>query len=567
MEKRPQPREYVPLLGTSSAFCPGSVGTASCEAVAHDLRARRSRLGWGKGFGVPLCGSSWASDGSNRKPLVKSQKGQESTARRGPLRGLAFRLAAVLVGLAPFVVAEGVFTLLDWGRADVHDDPFVGFRAVYPLFELSRDGTRYEIARSRLGYFRPESFSAQKPPGGFRIFSLGGSTVQGRPFAIETSFTTWLKISLTAADPGRKWEVVNCGGVSYASYRLVPILEELLDYQPDLIILYTGHNEFLEDRTYQHIKHVPAALAWPGQLLAKTRTFVLLDHACQHLRGRSPQDALKDRPVLEAEVDAMLENEGGLALYHRDETWRRDVIEHFRYNLRRMVELSRDAGVPLVLVNPVCNLRDCPPFKSQHRDGLGAEDLARWQSLVDRAVGCPDADAERAIALLTEAMAIDDQYAALHYLLAKRYDDLGRNDKARASYIRAKELDVCPLRILEPMNEAILDIASSTRKTGTMLVDVRKFYDEHSDAGIPGSYLLVDHVHPSIAGHQLIANLLADELVRCGFLQPVEDWQATRDRRYREHLASLDELYFSKGQERLEMLRRWTQGYAGARKR
>jgi len=34
-----------------------------------------------------------------------------------------------------------------------------------------------------------------------------------------------------------------------------------------------------------------------------------------------------------------------------------------------MVERTRRAGVPLLLVNPVANLCDCPPFKTQHRDG------------------------------------------------------------------------------------------------------------------------------------------------------------------------------------------------------
>jgi lysophospholipase L1-like esterase len=478
-------------------------------------------------------------------------------------RKVTFRVAAVLVGLMPLVAAEGAFRLLDWGHADVHDDPFVGFHAVYPLFEPNADGSRYEVARSRLGYFRPDSFAAHKPPGEFRIFCLGGSTVQGRPFAIETAFSTWLEISLQAAEPTRTWEVVNCGGVSYASYRLVPILEEVLQYEPDLIILYTGHNEFLEDRTYAHIKHLPTAVAWPLEKAAQTRSFVLLNQACRRLRGDATGDPPRGRPILESEVDAMLEHEGGLGQYRRDPEWRQDTIEHFRYNLRRMVTLAREAGVPILLVNPVSNLRDCPPFKSEHRAGLTAEDLARWQSLVDDASGYRGVDLPKAPSRLQQALAIDDQYAGLHYLVARCCDDLGMMDEARAAYLQAKELDVCPLRIIEPINEAVLETAASTSEAGTMLVDVRKYYEDHSEGGIPGNYLLVDHVHPSIAGHQQIANLLAEELIRRGFLKPGADWPQTRDRRYAEHLESLDDLYFAKGQERLEMLRRWTHGGAG----
>ena len=38
------------------------------------------------------------------------------------------------------------------------------------------------------------------------------------------------------------------------SYRLLLILEKCLQYKPDLFIVCTGHNEFLEDRSYAHLK-------------------------------------------------------------------------------------------------------------------------------------------------------------------------------------------------------------------------------------------------------------------------------------------------------------------------
>ena len=59
-----------------------------------------------------------------------------------------------------------------------------------------------------------------------------------------------------------------------------------------------------------------------------------------------------------------------------------------------------------------------------------------------------------------------------------------------------------------------------------------------------------------------VAPALADELVRQGLVQPVSDWTESRDRRFREHHASLDDFYFAKGLERLERLRCWTQGKA-----
>ena len=150
--------------------------------------------------------------------------------RRAPCRCLRLRGSAVWPAGEPPPASE---------------DPFVGFSATRPLFALSEDDSRYEIAKGKLTHFQPDSFAAHKPAGEFRIFCLGGSTVQGRPYSIETSFTSWLELSLQAADPSRTWRVVNCGGVSYATYRLVPMLEEVLNYEPDLVIFCEGHNEFL----------------------------------------------------------------------------------------------------------------------------------------------------------------------------------------------------------------------------------------------------------------------------------------------------------------------------------
>jgi hypothetical protein len=73
---------------------------------------------------------------------------------------------------------------------------------------------------------------------------------------------------------------------------------------------------------------------------------------------------------------------------------------------------------------------------------------------------------------------------------------------------------------------------------------------------------LVDHVHPSFEGHQLIANALADELVAEGVLTARPGWETERQQRYNAHLASLPAFYFLEGQERLRGQNMWAQGRA-----
>src|SRR5688572_30049482 len=203
----------------------------------------------------------------------RSGGGAAPARRKRPVwKSVFFRVAAMAVGILPLLVFELALRGFALGTATDGHDASAGFSDIHPLFVINRHAGRYEIPKSRQSHFQPESFLAQKPANEFRIFVLGGSTVQGRPWSIETSFTAWLELHLNAADSSRRYEVVNCGGVSYASYRLIPILNEVLKYQPDLIVFCEGHNEFLEDRCFAPLKPQAAGITWAQRQAAKLHT-------------------------------------------------------------------------------------------------------------------------------------------------------------------------------------------------------------------------------------------------------------------------------------------------------
>ncbi len=472
-------------------------------------------------------------------------------------RYITFRVLAVFIGLLPIVLIEGGLRFAGWGRPEYGDDPYVGFSDVKPLFVLNDGGDRYEIPSSRQNLFQPESFAARKQPNEFRIFCFGGSTVQGRPYSIETSFTTWLELSLRAADPSRLWEAVNCGGVSYASYRLVPIMEESLAYGPDLFIVYTGHNEFLEDRTYADIKNTPVWLKAIHERLIGLHIYGVCRPLWRRVTDSEDREKRPDRARLSAEVDALLDYRGGLATYHRDDEWRRGVIAHFEHNLRRMTRIARSAGVPLILINPVSNLRDTPPFKCEPRSDLSAKQCADLERYWEQAKAVDWERLDTKVSLVKRVLAIDDRYADAHFLLGRCYEAMGLADRAKAEYLRAKDDDICPLRILEPMHEIIFSVAS---QSGTALVDARRIFERKEKDGIPGDLTLIDHVHPRIEGHQWIARTLLAEMVRLQLVSPQPGWEAKQKALYLERFETLEPSYFPQSVARLEGLRRWTQG-------
>lgn len=458
-----------------------------------------------------------------------------------------------MLGVSLLLAAEIILRVAGIGRVS-HEDPFVGFKGVNPLFRLSADGSRLEVAEAKLKFFSPESFPATKADNTFRIFSLGGSTVKGRPYSKETSFSTWLGLALEAAAPRRNWESINCGGISYASYRLVHIMRECLNHSPDLFVICTGHNEFLEDRTYAGIKDIPTPLVvsqnWASRL-----------HLYRGLQSlfAPKSDADTNRYEMSAEVQALLDYRGGLEVYDRNEDWRADVVRHFEHNLRTMIAMARAAGVPVILVRPPNNLRNCPPFKSQHQNDLGLDQVLVWESEIETAQTYYQTDLKLAVKHLQNALTIDSRYASTHYGLGKCYELLGQRAEAMKAFERAIEEDICPLRMIKPLIVAMNRVAADTH---TPLIDAHRLLEKNSRFQILGNDQLVDHIHPSIDGHKIIADAILRQIAKEKRIHPVDGWEKQRDEKYQKHFATLDAAYFAAARRALHGLNEWAAGRA-----
>jgi tetratricopeptide (TPR) repeat protein len=440
-------------------------------------------------------------------------------------QALVLPIASILIF---FLLLEGGLVLFGRQPASQTADPFVGFAANAPLFLSSTDADgkrRLTTAPNRKDYFNRQSFMLEKAPDTYRIFSLGGSTTYGRPYADSTSFSGWLRELLPAADKSENWEVINTGGISYASYRVAQLMEELVRYQPDLFIIYTGHNEFLEERTYRKIKDIPPLVRSTTSLLARTRTWSAMASGLKAL-GISPPTASGDRFNLGVEVDTILDRSAGLDLYRRDDALREDILKHFRISLERMVTLARSVGARIIFVTPAANLKDCSPFKSQHTAGVDNKALQRSKELL--AMSLPFAWEKKwplVLQFLDEAVALDPRFADLHYRRGQALLALGRFDEAKRELVTARDEDVCPLRALTPMALIVAEVA---REQGVMLVDYIDLLErEMQGRGMPpllGQEYFLDHVHPTIEGHKLLALALLKAMTDMGLARPGSDW-------------------------------------------
>lgn len=131
-------------------------------------------------------------------------------------------------------------------------DRFVAWR-------LNPKYRRIDIQHNSSGFRRATGVSIAKPPGTVRIFLMGGSAVYGAEGAyphIEARYAriynhelidAFLEQTLNDAYPQRKWEVINCATSGYRVHQQLALLQSrLLRYQPDLVLLIDGYNDFIQ---------------------------------------------------------------------------------------------------------------------------------------------------------------------------------------------------------------------------------------------------------------------------------------------------------------------------------
>ena len=105
------------------------------------------------------------------------------------------------------------------------------FSPEFKLFEYEKGW--YVTKKHRVGIFREQAFPAEKEKNEFRIFILGGSSVYNLDSAPELEW----KLEKELENDVR---IVNVAGLGYGTGRLLMRLKEIIGYDPDLVILYSG---------------------------------------------------------------------------------------------------------------------------------------------------------------------------------------------------------------------------------------------------------------------------------------------------------------------------------------
>jgi tetratricopeptide (TPR) repeat protein len=341
------------------------------------------------------------------------------------------------------------------------------------------------------------SISPQKSPNTYRIFVLGESAAMGDPDPAY-GFSRYLEVMLRTRFPSVKFEVVNASMVAINSHVICSIAKQLANYQPDLFIIYAGNNEVVGPYG-------------PGTALVSSSSNLPIIRASIFARSSRLGQLLTQNSNPRSEwrgMEMFLDKQVAA-----DSPELQGTYKNFASNLQDIVNAARDSGAHVLLSTVATNLKDCPPFASSHRKGLSTQDVAQWSSLVGEGVELEASQSfPDALKRYTAAARIDDQYAELHYRMARCLWQLGDYTAAKEHYVRAQDLDTLRFRADTRINDIIRSVANSSG-TQVQLLDAQSTLAAESHYGVIGSELLYEHVHLNPKGNYALARAAFTETI------------------------------------------------------
>ncbi len=421
-------------------------------------------------------------------------------------------LAAIDLGLSGFGVRPPDDPLLF--HVETHGpefSPFVeradGTVAIKPDWINPGNGLRGRVGRDPVRQFlypgfRSSRIAHRKPGDAIRIFVLGGSTAFGLYVDRQDTFAARLEQGLAGQVDGRQVEVVNLGCAGWASSRVANLLDAVLDLEPDLLIVYSGHNEMLEG----HLDSL-SALSVPHRiraaLLSSSSLFAWLNHAVMSLLW-SEESALRAEKVVALRAGQIPTFVPGAAPEQErslpDPAFYDAAASGYAENLRAMIAKTRAAGVPVLFILPVANLLS-PPAISVHPEGFDRE-REFVQAVQAARLALREGRLAAGLQHLDRAIALSPRYAMVHYLRASALQAAGRSEEALAEYRRALDLDGRTHRITSQLESALIETVESE---GAPWIDLREEFASPLDEETAAA-LFVDHLHPTALGHQRIAD-------------------------------------------------------------
>ncbi|WP_167618536.1 hypothetical protein [Maribellus sediminis] len=384
-----------------------------------------------------------------------------------------FRIILVSLSLFLIVFIELILRLAGYGHSYdlfVESESYPGY---YVMNEFASEKFFPDADKATVGYYEP--FAMHKADDTYRIFVLGESTTVGFPYGYNGSFHRWLKYRLMFTFPDVNFEIINLSLTAVNSYTVADFAEKIVDYEPDAVLIYVGHNEYYGAlgvgsvlKTGNNPKIVRSIIK-----LRQLKLYQLMYNIIEGISKATQTEKLTEESLMQ-------HMPGDKQIAFGSEKYQQ-AIEQFRYNMNRTCEILDSESIPVLISNLVSNEKDLKPFISD---------------------------------------SVPENSAIIFYEKARQQYENGNFNEAKKLFVKAKEYDLLRFRAPEAINSEIETLARSYDLVH--FVDSRSRFEQGSPHGIIGNETLLEHVHPNLFGYALLSDAFFTKMKELDL--PASDW-------------------------------------------
>ncbi len=347
-----------------------------------------------------------------------------------------------------FGVTELILHLINYSYVP----PDFGFEITpdYELFENISGICRTK--ENKIDIFQNQSFTCTNNLDEYRIFVVGGSSIHGLGDLYSLNF------SLSQKYPFKKFKIINIGGKGYGTMRLFLHFKEIMNYNPDLIILYSGHNEFEEQFVRDSFFQESFLSDIDDYLLLHSKLYQFVSFGINKI---SKKFLLKNIDLIKSGKHPFfppdLQIQWGISLD------KKKVYSTYKNNILNMILLAKQNSIPLIISTVAYN-RMIPPFKPKNN---------LYDSCLEE---LNDSKFEDVLTCLSDAL----------------------------------DLDLQPHRASKTSNEIVMQLA---KQYNIPLADVDAKIISIAKNGIPGNDIFFDHCHLNDNGSEIMEDVFFETII------------------------------------------------------
>jgi lysophospholipase L1-like esterase len=474
-------------------------------------------------------------------------------------------LFSIITAIGALLLIE--FTLRLTGTGDpLYDnyEPYAGYEKS-PPFYIENPVNKAEIINNPLYKdLHQITFRRTKPENTCRIALTGGSNVN---YLAEDDLANWIKGDKILPEK-LHLEIINAGMPGYGSRRVKRILVEILQYDPDMVFIYCGHNEFLDLLVSQRVARPQGSFEYfRKNVLYKLNSYIALKNLYRKLR--KPSIKMNREEIKDTYLKNISDIEKNESITFKELSEK--VYDQFEQNLIQMVRLAKRNNSYVILSTTPSNDFVSPVY-SFYTAGLSTTEIAKIKLLEkqgdeilgerlyflndsgwfnsqlfihktkektfpyilrvfhDRFKLSPFASeltenikpyniqgTEKTIWLnaldkYEQALKINDKIAMIQYKAGLIHYLTGNKDKALYHFHQANLYDGYPYRSTERINNIIRDVAR--REKVDYLLDFEEFIRQNAPDSIIGWESLYDHCHLQLENKILLLKKIEERIYK-----------------------------------------------------